>query len=71
MAPHNKRFSGRTNIVAGGVTNPDLFGAIPDTLCAPPPVIGGVPGGGGRLGMNHASMCVSKSEGYGSFFGFK
>ena len=29
------------------------------------------PGGGGRLGMNHARMCVSKSEGYGSLFGFK
>ena len=25
-------------------------------------------GGGGRLGINHARMCVSKSEGYGSFF---
>ena len=28
-------------------------------------------GGGGRLGSNYARMCVSKSEGHGSFFGFK
>ena len=27
--------------------------------------------GGGRLGINHARMCVSKSEGYGSLFSFK
>ena len=26
---------------------------------------------GGRLGINLARMCVSKSEGYGSLFGFK
>ena len=26
---------------------------------------------GGRLGLNHAHMCVSKSEGNGLFFGFK
>ena len=25
--------------------------------------------GGGGLGLNHASMCVSKSEGNGFFFG--
>ena len=29
------------------------------------------PGGGGRLGINYARMCVSKGEGYGSFFGVK
>ena len=29
------------------------------------------PGGGGRLGINLDRMCVSKSEGYGSLFGFK
>ena len=28
-------------------------------------------GGGGLLGLNHARMCVSKSEGNGFFFGFK
>ena len=28
-------------------------------------------GGGGRLGINLARMCVSKSESYGSLFGFK
>ena len=28
-------------------------------------------GGGGRLGFNHARMCVSKSVGNGFFFGFK
>ena len=28
-------------------------------------------GGGGRLGLNHARMCVFKSEGNGFFFGFK
>ena len=28
-------------------------------------------GGGGRLSSNYARMCVSKSEGHGSFFGFK
>ena len=28
-------------------------------------------GGGGRLGINHARMCVSKCEGYGSLFSFK
>ena len=27
--------------------------------------------GGGLLGNNHARMCVSKSEGYGSVFSFK
>ena len=27
--------------------------------------------GGGRLGLKHALMCVSTSEGNGSFFGFK
>ena len=35
---------------------------------------GSVPGGGGGgevLGINHARMCVSESEGYGSLFGFK
>ena len=26
---------------------------------------------GGRLGLKHARMCVSKSEGNGFFFGFK
>ena len=34
-----------------------------------PKALGG--GGGGRLGINHARICVLKSEGYGSFFGFK
>ena len=29
------------------------------------------PGGGGRLGCNYARICVSKSEGHGSFWGFK
>ena len=28
-------------------------------------------GPGGLLGSNFARMCVSKSEGHGSFFGFK
>ena len=28
-------------------------------------------GGGGLLCINHAWMCVSKSEGYGSLFGLK
>ena len=28
-------------------------------------------GGGGRLGSNYARMCVSKSEGHGSLYGFK
>ena len=28
-------------------------------------------GGGGRFGINHARMCVSRSEGYGSLFSFK
>ena len=28
-------------------------------------------GGGGRLGSKFAWMCVSKSEGHGSFFRFK
>ena len=28
-------------------------------------------GGGGGLGVNHARMCVSKSEGNGFFYGFK
>ena len=28
-------------------------------------------GGGGRRGTNHAWMCVSKSEGYGSLLRFK
>ena len=28
-------------------------------------------GGGARLGLNHARMCVSKSEGNGFFFGLK
>ena len=34
---------------------------------------GGGEGGGGRggLGLNHARMCVSNSEGNGFFFGFK
>ena len=29
------------------------------------------PGGGARLGPKYARMCVSKSEGHGSFFNFK
>ena len=37
----------------------------------PRPGGGGGGGGGGRLGINLARMCVSKSEGYGSLFGFK
>ena len=28
-------------------------------------------GGGGQLGLKHARMCVSKSEGNGSFFSIK
>ena len=28
------------------------------------------PQGGGTLDSKHAQMCVSKSEGHGSFFGF-
>ena len=32
---------------------------------------GGGSGGGGGLGSNCALMCVSKSEGHGSFFSFK
>ena len=28
-------------------------------------------GGGGGLGFNFTRMCVLKSEGHGSFFGFK
>ena len=28
-------------------------------------------GGGGELGSKYAYMCVSKSEGHGSFFSFK
>ena len=32
------------------------------------PILGG---GGGVLSLNHARMCVSKSEGNGSFVGFK
>ena len=29
------------------------------------------PGGGGRLQLQYARMCVSKSEGHGSLFGLK
>ena len=46
-----------------------------NTVCAggggQPHVPRGGGGGGGRLGLNHARMCVSKSEVNGFFFGFK
>ena len=40
-------------------------------VCDPPtqgPFLGG---GGGGLGSKYAWMCVSKSEGHGSFFSFR
>ena len=33
--------------------------------------MGLAPGGGGRLCLNFTRMCVSKSEGHGSFMGIK
>ena len=48
----------------------ETHGTTPGTIqCTSTP--GGGGGGGQRLGLNHARMCVSKSEGNGFLFGFK
>ena len=54
------------------IVNNDLCEYRPRSFSGPvSPIKCKNPGGGGRLGFNFTRMCVSKSEGHGSFFGFK